>query len=46
MWEMKKLFLFYVIEIKMNENNLEYIQMKWKIIVLLKGVSVGIKGKC
>jgi hypothetical protein len=46
MWEMKKLFLFYVIEIKMNENNLEYIQMKWKIIVLLKGVSAGIKGKC
>ena len=42
---MRNLFLFDVIWIEMNENNLEYTQMKWKILVLSKGVSSGHKGK-
>jgi hypothetical protein len=42
---MRNLFLFDIIEIEMNENNLEYTQRKRKILVLLKGVMLAIKGK-
>ena len=42
---MRNLFLFDIIGIEMNENNLEYTQIKRKILVLLKGVVPAIKGK-
>jgi hypothetical protein len=41
----RNLFLFYIIGIEMNENNLKYTKIKRKILVLLKGVMPAIKGK-
>lgn len=43
--ENKRFILFNVISIQMNEDNLEYIQIKMKILVLLKGELTAIKGK-